>query len=367
MALGLRFVARAVLVLLATLLIGHATAAQDAPTEIRVATRELPPMVFADNDGLAGFSIDLWNAIGARLQLKTTYQMAPDVRSLLDLVHSGAADAGISAISITAAREADFDFSQPMLNSGLEIMVRGGGPESEAAAIWQLLRDVFSLGGLAWLGVGLLMVLVPAHLVWLFERRDPESTIPAPYFPGIFHATFWSFSTLAAAGEMPHQWLARILAVLWLFAGVNVLAFYTAHLTASLTLEQEVGDIGGPDDLRGKLVATTKGSTAAGVLRDLRADVQEVTRIEDAYGLLQDGTVDAIVFDSPVLRYYAANDGKHRVHLVGTPFHAEDYGIVFPLGSPLRKRVNNALLSMREDGTYQRLYDKWFEEPAESQ
>ncbi len=72
-------------------------------------------------------------------------------------------------------------------------------------------------------------MLVPAHLVWLFERNDPESTIPTPYFPGIFHVTFWSASTLAAAGEMPHQWLARILAVVWIFAGVNLLAFYTAN------------------------------------------------------------------------------------------------------------------------------------------
>ncbi len=27
---------------------------------------------------------------------------------------------------------------------------------------------------------------------------------------------------------------------------------------------------------------------------------------------------------------------------------------------PLRKQVNIALLALREDGTYQKLYDKWF-------
>ncbi len=43
-------------------------------------------------------------------------------------------------------------------------------------------------------------------------------------------------------------------------------------------------------------------------------------------------------------------------------FHTEDYGIALPLGSPWRKRVNAALLQMREDGTYQRLYEKWFVE-----
>jgi polar amino acid transport system substrate-binding protein len=33
---------------------------------------------------------------------------------------------------------------------------------------------------------------------------------------------------------------------------------------------------------------------------------------------------------------------------------------VFPRNSALRKQVNVALLALREDGTYLRLYDKWF-------
>jgi polar amino acid transport system substrate-binding protein len=34
--------------------------------------------------------------------------------------------------------------------------------------------------------------------------------------------------------------------------------------------------------------------------------------------------------------------------------------IAFASNSPLRKQVNNALLALREDGTYQQIYDKWF-------
>ena len=92
----------------------------------------------------------------------------------------------------------------------------------------------------------------------------------------------------------------------------------------------------------------------------MRAEILEVQRIEDAYQALTDGKVDAVVFDSPVLMYYAANQGNGRVHLVGAPFRKEDYGIALRENSPLRKRVNGALLALREDGTYQRLYDKWF-------
>ena len=33
------------------------------------------------------------------------------------------------------------------------------------------------------------------------------------------------------------------------------------------------------------------------------------------------------------------------------------------LNSPLRKSIDGALLALREDGTYQKLYDKWFGSP----
>jgi polar amino acid transport system substrate-binding protein len=141
---------------------------------------------------------------------------------------------------------------------------------------------------------------------------------------------------------------------------VVFVAFYTAQLAATLTVQQIQGGINGPDDLQGKKVATTRGSTAAAALRELRADVHEVARIEEAYKVLHDKQVDAVVFDAPVLLFYAAKEGKGRVQMVGAPFRKEDYGIVFPRNAPLRKQVNVALLALREDGTYLQLYEKWF-------
>jgi polar amino acid transport system substrate-binding protein len=326
-------------------------APQAAREEVRVGTRVLPPMVVQQGDVLTGFSIDLWNAIADKLDLKTSYQTAPDVRALLELVRSGKVEVGISAISITAAREAEFEFSQPMLSAGLQIMVRGQGKESDANPLRDLLRLLFSPTILVWLGIACLLVLVPAHLVWLLERGHPSGIIPTPhYIPGIFYALFWAASTLATQGEqMPRQWLARVIAVLWMFTGVVFVAFYTAQLAATLTVQQIQGGINGPDDLQGKKVATTRGSTAAAVLREVGAQIAEVQGIDDAYKALLDKQVDAVVFDSPVLLYYAANVGKGQVHLVGPTFRKEDYGIVFQSNSPLRRRANNALLQLRED------------------
>jgi polar amino acid transport system substrate-binding protein len=345
------------------------TPSSEAPAQatgqqkMRVATRVLPPLVVEQPGGaLSGFSIELWDRIAERLKLQSSFQVAPDVRSLLDQVRAGKADVGVAAISITSAREAEFDFSQPILNAGLQIMVRGRGQDGDSSPFWDLLGLLFSPAILVWLGIALLLVIIPAHIVWFLERRHKDGIIPTEdYYPGILYAMYWAATTLVAQAEQaPRYWLARIFTVLWMFVGVVFVAFYTAQLAATLTVQQIQGGINGPDDLPGKKVATTRGSTAATALRELRAEVSEVAKIEEAFKALNDKQVDAVVFDSPVLLFYAAREGKGRVQLVGAPFRKEDYGIVVPRNAPLRKQVNIVLLALREDGTYQKLYDKWF-------
>jgi polar amino acid transport system substrate-binding protein len=88
--------------------------------------------------------------------------------------------------------------------------------------------------------------------------------------------------------------------------------------------------------------------------------VQEFPSVEDAYQALLAGTADAVVFDAPVILYFAEHDGKGRVETAGGVFRKEDYGIVFAEGSPLRKRVDQALLELRENGIYAQIYQKWF-------
>jgi polar amino acid transport system substrate-binding protein len=355
-----RLAALALVIILTPL---SAALAQGSDQQLRVVTRVLPPVVVQQPGGkLSGFSIELWERIAEKLKLQASFHIAPNVGALLADLRSGKADVGVAAISITSAREAEFDFTQPILNAGLQIMVRGRGADEGGNPLSDLLGLLFSPAILVWLGIALLLVIVPAHIVWYLEKDCQDGIIPTKaYYPGILFALYWAATTLVAQAEQaPRQWLARLVTVLWMFIGVVFVAFYTAQLAATLTVQQIQGGINSPDDLPGKRVATTAGSTAAAAVRELRASVLEVGKIEDAYKALDDKKVDAVVFDAPVLLYHAAKEGKGKVQLVGAPFRKEDYGIAFPRNSALRKQVNVALLALREDGTYQKLYDKWF-------
>ena len=76
---------------------------------------------------------------------------------------------------ITSARDEVFDFSIPTLQAGLQIMVRDTGETAQTASpVWDMLRLLFSRTTVVWLGIALLLVLIPAHLVWLFERRHQD-------------------------------------------------------------------------------------------------------------------------------------------------------------------------------------------------
>lgn len=337
------------------------SSAQGSASKLRVATRVVSPMVIEDKGTLRGFSIDLWNSISARLNRETEYLVMSDVGEVLDAVGNGRADLGIAAISITSERESRFDFSQPILNAGLQILVRGAAENAEPSPV-HLMRLFFSRTLLIWLGIALLLIMIPAHLVWVVERHHRNGIVPSRnYFPGIFHAMFWAAGTLATqADQMPRHWMARIVAVLWMFTAVVFVAFYTAQLTASLTVQKIRGSINGPQDLVGRNVGTTRASTAAAYLSENKAQVREFVSLDAVYDALLEKQVDAVVFDGPAILYYVAHDGKGLAQVVGGVFHKEDYGIVFPTDSPLRKQVNEALLALRENGRYQKIYDEWF-------
>jgi polar amino acid transport system substrate-binding protein len=346
---------------------GQAPPQQGELPEVRVAVNIFPPMVMEQNGTLTGFSIDLWNAIATRLRVKTSYQMMPDGRAVEEALRSKSADLTPSA-TITSARDEAFDFSYPIFETGLQIMVpETGAPQATASRltpVLDMLRLLFSRTTIEWMGVGLLLVLIPAHLVWSLERRHENGIISnRNYFPGIFQACFWGLSSLTSQSEgPPRQWLARSLSIFWMFASVVFVASYTAQLTTTLTVEQIRGVVEGPADLPGKQVATMTNSPATDHLRGLNADVQEFPP-NQIYKALLEKKVDAVVAPAPLLLYYAAHEGKGRVKLVGPEFDRGQIAIAMQLDSPLRKKVNRALVALRENGTYHQIYDKWFGGP----
>jgi polar amino acid transport system substrate-binding protein len=183
------------------------------------------------------------------------------------------------------------------------------------------------------------------------------------YVPGIFQSFWYVLVTMTTVGYgdiVPRKWIGRVMAFLVMLIGIGFFGWAVAQMSSVITLQKLHSDITDEQDLRKKIVATVDGTTSIDALEDLGAFVVPVKVIDKAFEKLLQHKVDAVVFDSPTILYYARNEGAGKVAVVGKLFDLQYYGFLFPEGSALREPVNRALLKLRKNGQYDRIFNKWF-------
>lgn len=328
---------------------------------LRVVTGHASPFVKLPGTPISGYSVEVWHEVARRLGVGTAWTVLPDLSDAAQLaaVAEGRADAAISALAVTAERDAAVDFTVPYYESGLQVMVATGG---EGDGWWAALRALAPLALLGMLGIGGAVMLVLAHILWLAERRH----VPAfqrGYLRGVAEG-LWGVMLIFSTGEHGDRDTPRVVkrivvGGMWL-TGVVLVAQLTAAITSTLTVEQLRSAITGPADLPGRRVATAPGSVAAAWMDSQGLPFLPLTDLERAHALLVRGEIDAVVYEAPQLRYWLASRGHSAVALVGPVFRPEPYAVAVPLDSPLRKRINRVLLEMQADGTAEEIKRRWF-------
>ena len=323
---------------------------------LKVSTIVRPPFVIRTDEGFTGFSIELWRAMAQELKLDFELVEVKIFSEMLKKVEEGEADAAIANISITASRERVLDFTQPIFDSGLQIMVRaeGGG-----ASLWSAIVTWEMFG---WLAFAFFLLFVAANLIWLFERRA-QPYFEYPYKEGLWRSFWWALITIVNGGfeeRIPRTPGGRVFSVILVVASLFIVSAFVAKITTTLTVGELRSQIQGFTDLYGRKVATTRGSTSAAFLRSQSIRFKEFDDIQSLFTALEDETVDAVVHDAPILAYHASTKGRGHVRTTGAVFRPEKYGIALPARSALIEPINRTLLRLREDGTYDALNAKWF-------
>ncbi|MCW7553806.1 lysine/arginine/ornithine ABC transporter substrate-binding protein [Endozoicomonas gorgoniicola] len=126
-----------------------------------------------------------------------------------------------------------------------------------------------------------------------------------------------------------------------------------------------------PDDLKGKAVGVQNGSTFQTYMVD-KFEKQGVTirpyeTIHNAFLDMTNGRVDAVFSDTAVANDWLLERGKGDYgHLGKTITDAEyfgvGYGIAVRHNDPLKGRIDNALTTLKKNGTWQAIHDKYFPE-----
>lgn len=319
-----------------------ASAESPSTRTLLIGVKPAPPFVIADGDSYNGLSIDLWKETavenGWRYQIREY-----DLDELLDAVATGEVDVGMGAITTTAEREQRMDFSHPLTSSGLGIAVLNEQSASLRAVATALVSPAF----LSVIGFLVLLLFGVGLVAWLLERKHNPEQFGGGRAQGLFSGFWWAMVTMTTVGYgdvAPRTVPGRLLGMVWMLAALIIVSFFTASITSALTVGQLSGQIRSADDLPGVRVASLADSTSAQWLqaRDYQFDTS--ADLASALQELADDKVDAVVYDAPLLRWQIDQNHKKRLKVLPVRLERQDYAFALPPGSPLREKINSALL-----------------------
>ena len=146
----------------------------------------------------------------------------------------------------------------------------------------------------------------------------------------------------------------------------QVVDFSDGYYNADLLMAVKTGNnsITRFSDLAGKKVGLKQGTAAATFMKSkYKANYIEFPNIDNAYLDLQAGNLDAVVHDSPNVLYYVKTAGGGKVKSTGESdsILPQQYGFAMQKNSSLTPKINAALEALRADGTYSKIYVKWFD------
>jgi polar amino acid transport system substrate-binding protein len=144
----------------------------------------------------------------------------------------------------------------------------------------------------------------------------------------------------------------------------KVVAFsHPYYLSEQAILVKEGSEIKGLADLKGKVVAAQQGTTGLELGKE-KAEASELRPYPegpDADNALKAGVVEAVIIDAPVAKQQAEELGG--IEIVEKVPTEETYGIaVAKENTELVEQINEGLQKTIEDGSYAKVYEKWFKE-----
>jgi ABC-type amino acid transport substrate-binding protein len=125
------------------------------------------------------------------------------------------------------------------------------------------------------------------------------------------------------------------------------------------------------DDLQGKQVVSTRGTTNLKTLerinaeRGLKMAVLEAADHSEAFGMVAQKKADAFAMDDVLLYGLRANSADPQAFdVIGKPMTIEPYAIMLPKGDAAFKRVvDTEIRRIITSGEINAIYRRWFEQP----
>lgn len=114
-------------------------------------------------------------------------------------------------------------------------------------------------------------------------------------------------------------------------------------------------------------IASKLGTTGEISAKKLLPEAKYFSYETEQEGIMEvvNGRIDAFIYDSPYNAVAFAEKGQGKLVFLDQPFTEEPLGWAIRKGNPkLLAALNGFLKEAKADGTYQRIYNKWFKDDA---
>ncbi|MCI4379908.1 hypothetical protein PGIGA_G00233900 [Pangasianodon gigas] len=320
----------------------------------------------------------------------------------------GKADVAVAPLTITLVREEVIDFSKPFMSLGISIMIKK--PTKSKPGVFSFLDplayEIWMCIVFAYIGVSVVLFLVSRFSPYEWHAEDCEergeaNTNQAGSLSGqnaqnqaqqnqeqtnefgIFNSLWFSLGAFMQQGcdISPRSLSGRIVGGVWWFFTLIIISSYTANLAAFLTVERMVSPIESAEDLA-KQTEIAYGTLDAGSTKEFFRR-SKIAVFEKMWSYMKSApSVFVKTTDEGVIRVRKSK-GKYAYLLestmneyieqrkpcdtmkVGGNLDSKGYGVATPKGSPLRNRVNLAVLKLNEQGLLDKLKNKWWYDKGE--
>jgi len=334
---------------------GAMAAGPDGPApdrELVLGLRVAPPFAMQAPDGIwSGISVELWRHLAEQLRLRYRFEETTQ-EGLLRGLADGTLDASGGALTVTAERLREVDFSLPYIVTGLGVAV----PVRTSLDWYGVAASFLSIRFLSVVLAIVGVVLLVSVIVWMLERRRTPD-FGGPPVDGLVCSISWSTQAMAKANPSvsPRTRPGRLLGGAWAAASVALIAMFTAAVTSHLTARELSGLVRDAADLHHVRVGTVREAVAVAYLDREGIRHQDFATIEDGLRAVAAGQLDAVVYDKPILAWLVRQDHPNELQVLGLNLDPLRYAIALPFDSPLRRKLDIALVDTTSSSWWREL------------
>ncbi len=145
----------------------------------------------------------------------------------------------------------------------------------------------------------------------------------------------------------------------------------THFVSASRFVSKKASNVKTLDDLRGKTVVSTAGSTSTKLISDLNAqkgldlNIVAAKDYAEAFHMVETDQAAAFVMDDVLLYSFVANSSAPSDYVISADaLSTEPYGIMLRRDDPdFKKVVDTEMIRIYRSGEINAIYDNWFRKP----